>query len=371
MKRLIAILLAVLLLAGLAACSDKEKGGKEAAVEKVTMEKLVGTWKTEVRFDADFVTSVWNQRYDADAQAHDLSEEERSILHEAAKQAGDLKVSVPVDMIFREDGTYVCAVSEDRDEAMNQLAEQEMNWILAWHPTAMAQIKALLAQKEPSAKNPEQNGRDFYEWFTARTTLFASMRSLNISDMVERSFEIRDGKVYCLVYEFPTDNRYCVFVMRDGKLCFDHYEGKGNLDGAKLTVLQAENLVCFQTTRGGVRKDVFQTDDVWNKKSNNNRTYYEYSVYEKLGYLDLVDYSPVEDELSNAETVWENESVKSFQEKYEALGYEIVYLAPITFNNGRPKTGGEPFMFAVKDYGVGPWPADYSYLYPYSYTKAE
>ena len=39
------------------------------------------------------------------------------------------------------------------------------------------------------------------------------------------------------------------------------------------------------------RSVIFQTDDVWNKKSNNDRTIYEYTMYRKYGYLDYVDYT--------------------------------------------------------------------------------
>ena len=38
------------------------------------------------------------------------------------------------------------------------------------------------------------------------------------------------------------------------------------------------------------RNVIFQTDDVWNTKSNNDRTMYEYVMYQKYGYLTYVDY---------------------------------------------------------------------------------
>ncbi|MBQ6672743.1 MAG: hypothetical protein IJM73_05935, partial [Spirochaetales bacterium] len=33
------------------------------------------------------------------------------------------------------------------------------------------------------------------------------------------------------------------------------------------------------------RSVIFQQDDVWNKKSNNDRVIYEYTQYQKYGYL--------------------------------------------------------------------------------------
>ena len=39
------------------------------------------------------------------------------------------------------------------------------------------------------------------------------------------------------------------------------------------------------------RNVIFQQDDMWNKKSSNDRTIYEYTMYSKYGYLDYVDYS--------------------------------------------------------------------------------
>ena len=39
------------------------------------------------------------------------------------------------------------------------------------------------------------------------------------------------------------------------------------------------------------RNVIFQTDDTWNKKSNNDRAYYEFNQYRKYGYLTFVDYT--------------------------------------------------------------------------------
>ena len=39
------------------------------------------------------------------------------------------------------------------------------------------------------------------------------------------------------------------------------------------------------------RSVIFQTDDLWNKKSGNDRTIYEYTQYQKYGYLEWVNYT--------------------------------------------------------------------------------
>ena len=39
------------------------------------------------------------------------------------------------------------------------------------------------------------------------------------------------------------------------------------------------------------RNVIFQSDDVWNKKSGNDRAIYEYTMYQKYGYVTYVNYS--------------------------------------------------------------------------------
>ena len=39
------------------------------------------------------------------------------------------------------------------------------------------------------------------------------------------------------------------------------------------------------------RGAIFQMDDVWNKKSLNDRTIYEYAQYQKFGYLEYSDFT--------------------------------------------------------------------------------
>ena len=121
------------------------------------------------------------------------------------------------------------------------------------------------------------------------------------------------------------------------------------------------------------RSVIFQTDDVWNKKSNNDRTIYEYTMYRKYGYLDYVDYTGFlrtkymaiygdsyanekafkdDKDVLKDENWAENPSVREFIEKYEAEGYKTIYLAPQGFKSGKLKPGGTPYLIATHEKNV-------------------
>ena len=91
------------------------------------------------------------------------------------------------------------------------------------------------------------------------------------------------------------------------------------------------------------KKVIFQSDDIWNKKFLNDRTAYEYSQYQKFGYMVTAEYGAflkglysndkdytddpqyIEDKnaIKNPEKYTENESVRKFIDTYKAKGYEI------------------------------------------------
>ena len=122
------------------------------------------------------------------------------------------------------------------------------------------------------------------------------------------------------------------------------------------------------------RSVIFQQDDVWNKRNNNDRSMYEYAQYQKYGYLTYVDYtsflrdkyqklygdgydkeaafSADRNVLQKPDEVWENETVQEFKAKYEAEGYEIKYLEPVRYKSGKLKTGGNGYMVAVQEKSV-------------------
>ena len=122
------------------------------------------------------------------------------------------------------------------------------------------------------------------------------------------------------------------------------------------------------------RSVIFQTDDMWNKKSNNDRVYYEYTQYQKYGYLRFVDYTQFLREkytatlgeaytsdpsfladkaaISDPDGFQQNESVQEFIKKYNAKGYTFRYLPPIAFKSGKLKPGGTPYFVAVDEISV-------------------
>ena len=123
----------------------------------------------------------------------------------------------------------------------------------------------------------------------------------------------------------------------------------------------------------GIKRNViFQQDDVWTKKSNNDRTMYEYTMWQKYSYLDYVeygsflrekytalygdDYSNHDDfkedvaAIQNVEKAETNASVQEFKAKYS--NRKIIYLEPIKFSNGKLKPGGKGYLFAVHEKSV-------------------
>ena len=144
------------------------------------------------------------------------------------------------------------------------------------------------------------------------------------------------------------------------------------------------------------RSVIFQTDDTWNKKSNNDRTMYEYTQYQKYGYLTFVDYSnflkskytekvgegydkdkgfkadkkaiqTVKDfeedkdgkilltektKTTPVSYIGKSDAIREFVEEYSAKGYKIVYLKPDTYKNGKAKPGGNGYLIAVQEKNV-------------------
>jgi len=121
------------------------------------------------------------------------------------------------------------------------------------------------------------------------------------------------------------------------------------------------------------RSVIFQNDDVWNKKNLNDRTIYEYTMYQKYSYLKYVDYTSYikakysaiygeeysekddfkadKKAIQNKKTYLENESVQEFIAKYgpEGAGYEIQYLEPVKYSGGKTKPGGNGYLIAVNE----------------------
>ena len=121
------------------------------------------------------------------------------------------------------------------------------------------------------------------------------------------------------------------------------------------------------------RSVIFQTDDTWNKKSNNDRVIYEYTQYQKYGYLTWVDYTTFlknkysaiygesytnEKDFKDARNAiqkpgWEEyPDVREFLELYSNKGYQIRYLEPMTYKSGKTKPGGNGYLLASHEKNV-------------------
>ena len=119
---------------------------------------------------------------------------------------------------------------------------------------------------------------------------------------------------------------------------------------------------------------IFQTDDTWNKKSNNDRGLYEHVQYQKFGYLTFEDYTTFvknkyievygddyykqsdyladKNAIQNAETFQQNPTVQEFINTYAAKGYEFKYYTPMLYKSGKTKPGGTGYLLAVDNTNV-------------------
>lgn len=124
-----------------------------------------------------------------------------------------------------------------------------------------------------------------------------------------------------------------------------------------------------------IKRDViFQQDDLWNKRSNNDRIVYEYNQYQKYGYLTWTDYNSFlknkyeaqygESYTSNKDFVaakaaiqkpdkyLENADVQEFIAQMEAEGKTVRYLEPVKFSTGKNKPGGSAVLLAYEERSV-------------------
>ncbi len=120
------------------------------------------------------------------------------------------------------------------------------------------------------------------------------------------------------------------------------------------------------------RNVIFQADDLWNKKSGNDRAYYEYTQWQKYGYLTLTNYNDFVaakykalvgegyaddpqykadlNAISSADTYLENETVQEFLAQCQKDGYKVTYLEIQRYKNGKEKGGYKTaYLFAAKE----------------------
>lgn len=119
---------------------------------------------------------------------------------------------------------------------------------------------------------------------------------------------------------------------------------------------------------------IFQTDDTWNKKSNNDRGLYEQVQYQKFGYSTFEDYTTFvknkyvavygddyykqpdyladKNAVQNAATFQENTTVQEFIAEYSKKGYQFKYYEPMLYKSGKVKPGGTGYLLAIDETNV-------------------
>ena len=173
-------------------------------------------------------------------------------------------------------------------------------------------------------------------------------------------------------------------------LCIENYERKdglarligGNMKKYMLkrilfsifSLLVVVMVVMFLIYTAINRNVIFQNDDVWNKRNGNERTMYEYTQFQKYGYLDFANYTSFlankytalygeaytsnpdyiadRNALRDPATFQSNASVMEFAKEYAAKGYKIKYLEPLTYKSGKAKPGGDPYLIAERERSV-------------------
>lgn len=141
--------------------------------------------------------------------------------------------------------------------------------------------------------------------------------------------------------------------------------------GSLLVVVMAVMILVYTMIERSV---IFQTDDVWNKKSLNDRIMYEYNMYQKYGYLTFEDYTTyvankykaiygddyykqpdyLADKaiVQDADNFLDNATVKEFAAAHRAEGHTIKYYTPEKYKSGKTKPGGNGYLVAVDESNV-------------------
>ena len=122
------------------------------------------------------------------------------------------------------------------------------------------------------------------------------------------------------------------------------------------------------------RADILKTDDNWKKRSGNEQKLYEYSVYQRYGYLTYVDYTAflknkysallgpsytsdaayraAKEAIGDAVHFRENADVSEFLKTYQAQGYKFEYMPVLRYASGKMKAGGGAVLLAVRESGA-------------------
>ena len=158
-----------------------------------------------------------------------------------------------------------------------------------------------------------------------------------------------------------------------------------------LVVIMVVMLLVFSLIHRDV---IFQTDDTWNKKALNDRSYYEYQQYQRYGYLEFenytiflknkyeplygsdytknADYKADKAAIQDAATWYLNTSVQEFvaqktgikdlpafieenagkPDAWKGKGWQIKYLEPQLTPRGKVKDGGNAYLLLIHEKSV-------------------
>ena len=412
MKRILAFSLVILLLAQLSACKKPEINSPEVSEEPfteapevpITTDTLIGIWQTEIIYDAELFVQLFGEIPTASDRPEPRSPEAREILRSAAEQVEPVRRTVRVE--FRSDGTYIL-LEEDKESVAAVFA-----WLQSCVTLAAPELMKCQIREESAKMGVTEAEYVALLGYASEDALIEDRTSfVNYSNYVmfpealtyttgiigqrPQPFDLQKGRLRCYREALPLpdydyhDGGYMEFALRGDRLCLEgiYWNEDEPYEIGNLLIRNNVFLAVY-----GHRNVIFQTDDIWDKKSLNDRTMYEYHQYQNHGYLTYVhfgsflsakyeaQFGPEYDKqkeyaddlasIENADTYEQNASVQEFKAKYEGLGYEIVYLGPVTYKNGRMKPGGRPYLIAVREGGVGISRPNFQ-LTSYAFTRAD
>lgn len=402
MKRILAFSLVILLLAQLSACKKpginapevSEEPFTEAPEVPITTDTLIGIWQTEIIYDAELFVQLFGEIPTASDRPEPRSPEAREILRSAAEQVEPVRRTVRVE--FRSDGTYIL-LKEDKESVaavfawlqscVTRAAPELMKCQIREESAKMGVTEAEYVALLGYASEDEliEDRTSFVNF--SNDDMFPAVNTSGIIMQYPKQFDLLGGKLRCYEAALPDrdyhDGRFMEFVLRGDRLCLEgiYWNEDEPYEIGNLLIRNNVFLASF-----GRRYVNFETDGIWNHKNLNDRTMYEYSLYQKYGYLTYVDFgsfleakyeSQYEPEytddlasIKKADTYEQNASVQEFKAKYEGMGYEIVYLEPQNYKNGRIKPGGRPYLIAVREGGVGISRPIFQ-LTSYAFTRAD
>lgn len=400
MKKRIAMTLAALLLTGCVGCrSTATESVPVSKPSPVTKSGIVGSWAGSVELNAELLIHAQEYAVPTPNGWMRLSAEEKTIIRDVVKEIGAFQARSR--LTIAETGSYSLQPVGGDD-----LPAQLRTWESALIQRCDAALLPMRLQKLCAERGIRETdylrflGYDslaaFQEARSAWTERCLVDDCFGLTGFVRKdcAYEVRDRQLLCYsrgqnenaVQSLGSDAAYFTLELRDGILSVLSMEN--TLDEDRIfSVPSANSLADYALQRDWL----FRQEDLWNKKTENDRRVYAYEVLQRSGHLCYVNYADFlrrtylakygagcearEDYradltcLRDPETYRSNASVQAFLRQAEALGFEVRYLEPATYQNGRAKPGGTARLIAVDETVLGfPRPA-IPWLIPQSYSR--